>query len=119
MEFDSDHIGKEEEKDKHHEGQHSHGTRSGRSSSNFVTFSDQTSDVKARGPKTPPPPALRSATEIKASLLQKRTPPTTVVRRIDETPGMDLISLPSSFVFLLSVPYLPSKFMAFFLCISC
>ena len=84
MEFDSDHIGKEEEEQERHE-RNSHGTRS-RSSSNFVTFSDQQTAAKSpsrkrAGRHPPPPPALRSAIEIRASLSP-------VVRRINETPGM-------------------------------
>ena len=87
MEFDSDHIGKEEEEQERHE-RNSHGTRS-RSSSNFVTFSDQQTAAKSPSRKRAgrrPPPTLRSAIEIRASLSP-------VVRRINETPGM--VSLPN------------------------
>ena len=86
MEFDSDHIGKEEEQERHE--RNSHGTRS-RSSSNFVTFSDQQTASRKRAGRHPPPPALRSAIEIRASLSRRAAATgSAVVRRINETPGM-------------------------------
>ena len=96
MEFDpKDRIGKEE-REGCHEEQRSHGTRGSRSSSNFVTFSnDQSPSRKKAGRQSrhapPTPPPLRSAIEIKASLSRRTTPTTgnSVVRRLDETPGMD------------------------------